>query len=452
MAALATPPPAAPPAPVAAPVNTPAPASIQESLKADFAAQTATATTPEVAPIPDTPADVAPVVDPTANPETPVVDPGTDTTTEAQPDTTIEDAPVDAFSEIEPDSVSQDGKRHFYNPTKSKRLQEDHKLVQQLAEIIPDFSVDAVKQLAVRANQADELMSMFRTGPENVEAMDNVLGTYHQADPVAFGVMAIRALAHLPQANPQAAQQVDRIYTDRVLNQARARIAQVPQDQREAEANFVQNLELRYTGQYTPKERLLAGANPDPAASEREWIQQQKAQIEQFHQTQAQQQRAARFNSINTAENSAVVGAINEVLTPLKGNSAFNESDLEAMQNDFEKAIIQAEGANELWQGKYKILRMEAERSGDPQAVEQLAQFRRTIAKQVVQQNSRRIIAARGQSVQAANQAQHQQAAQAPRTELSPNGVTAPAPNGAVDQMLKAGTWDDMFKAAGWKR
>jgi len=436
-----------PTTPAAAPA--PAPTSIAESLRQDYNSTAGNApetpveappatTSPEAVPDAQVAAEV--ITDPTipVGDEVPVV--------EETPQ--IDGLPEDPLAEIQPDSISQDGKRHFYNPTKSQKLQADHKMIRELSQIIPEVSVDAIKDLATRANKADTLLNMFRSGPEDINAMDSMLGEFHQTDPHAFGVMAIRALTNLPAANPLASQEVDRIFNNRILNQARARVSQITDPAaREAEANYVQNMEMRLTGTYTPKAQLLAGGNQDPIAAERQWIQQEKDRIAQFHQNQAQQAKVARINSINTAEESAVVGHIDTVLAPIKANSAFSPADIEDIRGKFVRAIQEAEGANPVWGDTYKNLRMEAERSGSPEAIERVSKFRRSIADQVIRQKSREIIGQRGQSVQSANQAQHQQAGQAPRTELSPNGVTAPAPNGAVDAMLKAKTWDEMFAA-----
>ena len=406
------------------------------------------------------PADPNGAVDPVA---APIVDPSQTTlpvqTEEGGDPTDVtpsmeELSPEDlAVLEITPDSVSQDGRLHFYNPTKSQRLQAEHKLVRDLTQVIPDLSVDSVKALHENAMQFSDLMNTYREGGESIDAMDRVLDRLHQTDPYAFGGMAIRALQVLPQANPDAAKAVDQYKMGQFLSNARARISQISDPAaRDAEVAFVQNLEMRWTGRYTPKQDLLQATQVDPVAAERQRTIALERQLQQIQQQNQNTQRQVRMQSIDAAEDAAVNGSFDSVLAPLRANTAFKPEDIQVLQREFTQALQDAEASNPTWAATYKQLRMDAERTGTPDAAQKVANYRRQIADIVVRQNRQRIISSRSQLVAATNQAAHTQAAQAPRTENAPNGAVAPAPNGSLEAASKAKTWDDMNRAMGWSR
>lgn len=429
--------PAVAPAPVVT-VAAPAPATtIQQQLATDFAAVASVTPVVPTAPDPQTAAPVdgaapASAPDAAATAAVPGVDPPTET-------------PIDEFADITPDSVSEDGKRFFYNATKKGRLETDHRLARELREVIPDLSVDAVRKLAARANSAELLMSHFRNGPNEIGSMDTVLSEF-VVDPHAFGVMAIRAANVLNSVNPQAAQALRSAQNMQFLNDSRARLTQIQDPAaREQEAIFIQNLEKRTLGRFTPMAELLAGAQQDPAAAERNWIESQKREIANFQQQQQTLQKNSRIQTLNQAEDSAIQSQIGSVLDPLKAN--YKPEQIAFMKSQLENHIRDAEEAHPEWGRQYQVLRFEAERTGAPNAIKALADFRQGISRQVIARNSASVIQQQTALAMANNQAAHAAAASVPTTELSPNGVTAPPPNGAADAMLKAKTWDQVFAA-----
>jgi len=458
MSAFAAPPPVASPTPslpVAAPIAAPpAPATTMAQVLDNAFAAAAPPAAPPVDPaaVIDPAAPVAPpVVDPAAPPAVDPNAPPPDAPQIIDPTAPIETPDDLAFVEIEPVSVSDDGKLHHFNKNKADRLIQDHRFVKELAQILPEVTVDAVKELHNRAVQAEQMMNMFRMSPDDPGMADQVLQQFQQADPHAFGVLGIRTLLHLPQVNPEAAKVVHRLGEQRVIDQAKARLLSISDPaQREAEVNFIQNLELRLNdGQFTPKEALLASQNVDPVTLQLQELQLREQRVQQWEQTQRKQAHQIRVQSIDGAEDAAAYSPIEDALKPLKANSAFKPEDIQDIEARLISAVKAAESSSPSHQATYNLLRTEAMRTGSPEAIAKVASFRQNIARMAIQQNSRAIIAARSQSVVAANQAAHTQAASAPRTENAPNGAVAPTPNGAIEAAHKSGSWDQLWNSLG---
>src|ERR1044071_7256467 len=131
MASLATPPPAAPV--VQAPA---APTNMRDLLASLPPAET-----------PPPAAEATPVTPPATPTATPEVTPPV----EATPVTPAADTPVDAEPDLtqeinEPDSKSEDGKRYFYSESRAKTLHAGYNNWRQLHEVMPNLTVDGVKQ------------------------------------------------------------------------------------------------------------------------------------------------------------------------------------------------------------------------------------------------------------------------------------------------------------------
>ncbi len=113
--------------------------------------------------------------------------------------------------------------------------------------------------------------------------------------------------------------------------------------------------------------------------------------------------------------------------------------------------IASAERNSQEYREYYTPLLMEARRTGDPAAIQRVADLRKLIAEQVIARTGKKFLESRAQA-----RLQHSQAALRPpasaTTPPAPSGApAAPGPNG-TDQLIKqAGNWDQMFAASGMR-
>ena len=457
MATSTLPPPAAPtpavpaPAPVTAAPVTPAAGQTSDSLLDKAFADTAAAnpiSSPEAVPGTTDPVPATEVTpDQTQQPgEVPAAAPA-----EALPDPTDLD-----FSEgIEPDSVSEDGKRHFFKPAKSLRLQQAGKFVQALQDILPNATVEDIKNAVETSHAAEFLMQRYRQGESDPAAIDDVIDTFKSNEnPRAFGMMAVRMLTQLPQVEPFAAQFIERQYQQQLVGRLKQAAQQsVDPAARENAIALIQNLQIALSGNpkgFESRDAILAAANADPLAQQRAELDRQRTEIEQFRQQQQQAATTSVVNRIEDSQKNGLYSEIDSLLTPVK--SAYeNTPDWKHIRQDFVDAIVAAENNHPEWRVKLDNLRNEVMLNPSEQNFNNFTNYWRSIVRAVARPNSKAIL-----ERWANRQVQRNQAATAAATnrganEPSLNGVAAAPGNGVkVDAAVKAKGWDAVYKAINW--
>ena len=441
-----------PPAPAAAPAA-PAPAApsgappsgtLSDLVRGSFAeaaaASQATSIAPEGAapvtspeappapaldepPIPAEPAAAAPVTvpDPNAAPAEPVAP-------------ALTEADLDFSDGTDPDSQSQDGKRHFFSEGKSRRLQQAGKLVQGLQEVMPAVTLDAVRERIETANAADVLLTAFDQGA--AQSVDEVLELFHGRNPQNFGVMAIRALQQLPTVNPEANKVIERHFQQSVVKTLYNRAIQTQEPNAQATAiALAQQADLAINGTFTPKAQLLAQGVQDPMKMREASLAQREQALNQTLQQQRQQAEQNFSNHLGTSQESAIMSTIDEALAPaaaLKGTPQWDQ-----MRQELRLAVDAAEKAHPEWAVPWQTYMSRASLSKSETDVQAVANYRKSVTRQVARTNAQAIIQRASQAVAQQNQTAHQRAAAQPAAEVSPNGgaVSRPA-DGALQKAI----------------
>lgn len=461
MAALATPPPQVPASPAAPSTSGPvaAPAA-QPGQTVESALDSAFAHAASPAPvIPPDPA--APVV---TSPE-PVTDPATPQTAAAPVVDTLpvtEPAPpeLDFTDGVQPDSVSEDGKRHFYNPTKSQRLQQAAKFVQAVQNILPNATVDEIKDAVEVSHAAKHMMLRFHEGASDPAAVDEVIDAFKMNEnPQAFGMLAVRMLNHLPQIEPGAAQFIKRHYNQGLINDLKQTARQtVDQAARDQTIALIQCLQIQLSGNakgYEPKAAILGGGNADPIAIERAEVERGRREIHEFQQRQQQSAQQQVANTILNAQQQGSAAEIDAILAPVKAAYADATGNMKPewrfIRQEFADAVDAAEQAHPEWRVKLDNLRTEAMLKRSEQSLQNFANYWRSIVRAVARPNSKAILDRWGHRSIQLNQAANDKANSAAANEPAPNGVASlPSSGIKIDDAIKAKGYDAVFKAMGW--
>ena len=482
---------ATPTAPSSAPSSAPAPVSAPAAPASQPSAQPATLNDAIRAAFAEPPKADTPVSSPSPSPEpasttSPAVSPEQPPAAGEQPatsDATLTPAvaagtPADD-EPIEPDSKSQDGKTWYFREARGRQLMADRDTLRGMRQVVPDLTADSFKGIVEQANAASLMASTYKLVgdkntpvPEQIQHMDDILGYFKDESPVAFGVMAIRLAQKLPEANPQAyatlsdffvkqalnnpqrSAELNNLFVNRTLQQAREGIQRVTDPKLQAEEiAFVQNLEYRYTGKYTPAADLKAGkftqpVSQPPQSDPREADLARREQALRDQQTENQRQEtAARDNYLNSQAESAVWEPINAVLADFKSKFGPNPSDVDKMTfenaaNILRSKIREFASAHPEWNAQHLSLLAQAQ-TGNPDAIQRYTNYHRWIAQQAVRANAPTVLGM-------FNRPNQQPAVpSSPRSELAPSGVGTPAAPNGVDQILKADNWKDVFAAAG---
>lgn len=259
----------------------------------DSAPPAADATPPEVVTA-DAPADELPPLDePPADYEPPVAEAATP---EAPED-------VEHLAEITADKV--EGGKYYTTKAKWDRLTAADKTVQQLRELDPAITVDAIKGMFTRTQALDEMLGHHLSGdPRRVASVASYfVGTGQDGrpnqSPQTVSAFADAVLANAARHYPGAFQTVERKMLATI---AQKQYAKFQRSKNPDDGALAQNLDFMARGDFRRDLGQQQAAPADPLAAERAALNRER---QTYHQRLQQDHQATVYHAVNAAESDA---------------------------------------------------------------------------------------------------------------------------------------------------
>jgi hypothetical protein len=365
---------------------------------------------------------------------------------EAAADDKEPDAPAnDELAEIDedytPDKVGE--KHHWYTKSKAERLVQATKELTAMRNVVPDLSLDKVKELQhAQATLRNLWVDIDSGDPQRIANVMHTMVASEVANPRTGAAVAEYVVSNLNRLNPELSQRVENTILDGLIENL----------YREGQKDDValalaQHLQHRLRGTFQQREDFQA---QDPREAEVEAYRHKLAQYEQMQAQTQSQKMEAYLARVTEDQESTVQNVVDEMLSEVKLLEPYKgKREWERIKDTLMSEVVKAYEANGVWRREHDILLQQLQQRPTRATREAIMARIRSLTQQVVRGQRKAAIAAElGDRLNASTTTHTQLAQQAARQE--PGAGSAPATPNALDALRSAKTEDDVYKAMGF--